>query len=154
MSALLRSATAKRSLLKATAGMTGLALAAAAVAIRSTLTVVRVHGHSMEPTFVDGDRLLVRRTGTFRRGDVAVFATPQWLRVPGDPEWLVKRVSAVSGGQLTVLGDNPHSVDSRAFGPVPAATALGVVIRRLDPPRSISPAHAVLPPASDDWSIP
>jgi signal peptidase I len=60
-----------------------------------TFRLVRVKGHSMDPTYSDGQWLLVRRPNWPARpprvGDVVVF----WL----DNELLVKRVAAV-GGQL------------------------------------------------------
>src|SRR5947207_2938341 len=60
-----------------------------------TFRLVRVKGHSMDPTYSDGQWLLVRRPNWPSRaprvGDVVVF----WL----DNELLVKRVAAV-GGQL------------------------------------------------------
>ncbi|MEU6236134.1 S26 family signal peptidase [Kitasatospora sp. NPDC047058] len=116
---------------------------ATAVVVRRSFELVVVEGGSMEPTLRDGDRVLVRRTRAFRRGDVVVFPVPGGPRVPQDPSWLVKRVSAVAGdpaadgcpavpsGHLAVLGDNPRSLDSRAFGTVPSRTALGVAVRRM-----------------------
>jgi signal peptidase I len=60
-----------------------------------TFRLVRVKGHSMDPTYSDGQWLLVRRPNWPSRpprvGDVVVF----WL----ENELLVKRVAAV-GGQL------------------------------------------------------
>ncbi|MGY0235087.1 S26 family signal peptidase [Longispora urticae] len=124
--------------------LAGAGLAGARVRYR----VVTVVGSSMTPTFHDGDRLLVRRTRTVRRGTPLVFAPPGRPR-PGDPPWLVKRATATPGdpvppemaaavpdpvvpaGYLAVLGDNPHSLDSRRFGLVPVAAVLGVVVRRL-----------------------
>ncbi|WP_018348420.1 S26 family signal peptidase [Longispora albida] len=121
---------------------------AGVVAARLRYRVITVSGASMTPAFHDGDRLLVRRTRTVRRGTALVFAPPGPSR-PSDPPWLVKRAAAVSGdrvppemagavrvpvvpeGYLAVLGDNPHSLDSRRFGLVPVAAVLGVVVRRL-----------------------
>jgi signal peptidase I len=75
---------------------------------------------------------------------------------PGGPvagrQWILKRVAALPGhplpeglgaaagttadGQvppatLVVLGDNPHSEDSRRWGPFPGERVLGVVVARL-----------------------
>lgn len=116
---------------------------------RSRYVVVTVRGHSMMPTFRDGQRLLVRRrTGrrTLRPGDVAVFVTPASAADPDGPAWLVKRVTAVAGdevppelatgcgrselippGHCVVRGDNPRSLDSRHFGYLPERSVLGVV---------------------------
>ncbi|GAA2808830.1 S26 family signal peptidase [Kitasatospora sp. CM 4170] len=117
--------------------------AATALLLRRSFELVDVQGGSMEPTLRDGDRVLVRRTRVFRRGDVVVFPVPDGPRDPADAPWLVKRVSGVAGdpaadgcpavppGHLAVLGDNPRSLDSRTFGTVPSRTALGVAVRRM-----------------------
>ncbi|WP_018350494.1 S26 family signal peptidase [Longispora albida] len=123
-------------------------LAAAALWYRWRYRVITVSGESMEPTYVDGDRLLVRRSRTAGRGAAVVFAPPG-PGLPGDPPWLVKRATATAGdrvpeemtgavrvpvvpaGYLAVLGDNPRSLDSRRFGLVPESALLGVVVRRL-----------------------
>ncbi|WP_395297541.1 signal peptidase I [Kitasatospora hibisci] len=129
-----------------TAAVTAGALAGAVVTVllvRRSFELVDVQGGSMEPTLRDGDRVLVRRTRVFRRGDVVVFSVPDGPRDPEDAPWLVKRVSGVAGdpaadgcpavplGHLAVLGDNPRSLDSRTFGTVPSRTALGVAVRRM-----------------------
>jgi len=116
--------------------------------LRSRYVVVTVRGHSMMPTFRDGQRILVRRTGRrgLRPGDVAVFPTPASAAGPDTPAWLVKRVTAVAGdkvppelvvesgdtelippGHCVVRGDNPRSLDSRHFGYLPERSVLGVV---------------------------
>src|SRR5687767_11967364 len=96
-----------------------------------------VRGPSMEPTLLDGDRLLVLRGAQRlcppRAGDVAL-AQPFAL----DGREIVKRVAAVqrTGGDLRValLGDNPAaSTDSRAFGPVSRAEITGRVLVRYWP---------------------
>ncbi|GAA1556251.1 S26 family signal peptidase [Actinomadura kijaniata] len=121
--------------------------------LRRSLTLVRVAGGSMAPTYADGDRLLVRRTRRVRRGEAVVFRNP--VAPPGgvpDPPWLVKRVAATPGdpvpeevrpavraapgatvppGSLVVSGDARRSQDSRHFGYVPARDVVGVVLRRL-----------------------
>ncbi|WP_051468032.1 S26 family signal peptidase [Actinomadura oligospora] len=85
------------------------------------LVVVTVEGHSMAPTFQDGDRVLVRRRGLadVRVGDIVVLEppnTPDFLtapppvaggtaQAPARPKtpgaaaqvWNVKRVAAVPG---------------------------------------------------------
>jgi signal peptidase I len=74
---------------------------------------VTVRGQSMEPTFHDGDWLLVRRGRAPVRGQVVVVERPAVLLAPGGqplldsvsrsisvaPEyrWVVKRVAAISG---------------------------------------------------------
>jgi signal peptidase I len=103
-----------------------------------------VTGPSMAPTFLDGDRVLVRRTrpAAVRRGDVALVALP----TGNGTGWVVKRVAALPGdpappdlpgphvppGMLVLLGDNPPaSIDSRDFGYVPIERLFGVVVRKL-----------------------
>ena len=39
--------------------------------------IIRVSGHSMEPTFQDGDLVLLRRTNELRPGDLGVFLVDQ-----------------------------------------------------------------------------
>lgn len=124
--------------------------------LRRALVVVTVVGTSMEPTFRNGDRLLVRRCGldSVKRADVVVLEPP----ADHDPDsggglknhrWNVKRVAALPGdlvpgevaavagvglvppGNLVVLGDNARSVDSRQRGFFNADLLLGVVVRRL-----------------------
>ncbi|GAA2026039.1 S26 family signal peptidase [Catenulispora yoronensis] len=131
----------------------GLAAAAAfgLVVMRRRYTVITVSGSSMNPTYADGDRLLVRRASARRisREQVVVFRMPPGHRQEG-LRWLVKRAAAVPGdpvpadmhaveglgalvppGRLLVRGDNPRSLDSRHFGYVPAGDVLGVAVRPL-----------------------
>lgn len=90
----------------------GLGLLPAMLLGRVLVTVV-VSGMSMEPTYHDGDRVLVRRSVTPNRGDVVVVERPEppplgpWRRPPiartagattvGARDWLIKRVAAVPG---------------------------------------------------------
>ncbi|GAA3681892.1 hypothetical protein GCM10022224_052740 [Nonomuraea antimicrobica] len=145
------------------------ALAAALVAVRRTLVVVRVSGVSMWPTYRPGDRVLVRRAaaGRVRRGEVVVFesAGPSgWgtgpLPAPQAAAWTIKRVAALAGdpvpddvaaavaaepgapvpeGALVVLGDGESSADSRMWGYLPADRVLGVAVRRMSSGASGAP---------------
>ena len=101
----------------------------------------------MSPTYVNGDRLLVRRGSECQVGDVVVFDHPGGIF--GSPPMLVKRVAAVAGdpvpepvrprvgvspvptGSIIVLGDNGHSLDSRSLGYIDTRTLRGVVVRQL-----------------------
>ena len=58
-----------------------------------------------------------------RPGDVVVFRHPTLGRLIK----LVERVEA-DGGLVYVTGLDPHSRDSRVFGPLPRALLLGKVI--------------------------
>ncbi|GAB1646590.1 S26 family signal peptidase [Krasilnikovia sp. MM14-A1259] len=73
------------------------------------LVMVTVRGHSMEPMFQEGDRVLVRRHQTPVRGQVVVIEQPRHGR-PAEPPgptvgaaeisarwWLIKRVAAAPG---------------------------------------------------------
>lgn len=109
---------------------------------------IEVKGPSMEPTFTQGQRLLVSKAwwlvGDIRKNDIVVFKR--------DDEFVIKRVYAVGGetvdfynvpesynllsgeykvpaGEYYVLGDNrPVSEDSRVFGPIDRSEILGKVI--------------------------
>lgn len=92
---------------------------------RSWPSRVAVAGHSMEPTLMAGDWLLVDPAAFARRppgpGDLVVAADP---RAPG--RWIVKRIWEVQhDGRLRLAGDHPaHAADWAALGPVrPAAVA-------------------------------
>lgn len=118
--------------------------------LRARLRVVEVRGGSMRPTYLDGDRLLVRRRRRPAAGQVAVFRRPELPgRSAADVDWLVKRVVATAGepvpaelaavvadrlvpaGRFLVRGDNPDSIDSRHFGYIAERDLLGTAVRVL-----------------------
>jgi signal peptidase I len=123
------------------------AVATVALLLRQRALIIMVEGHSMAPTYADGDRLLVRRGKTCCAGDVVVFRVDQPL--PDSPPMLVKRVAAVAGdpvpeavrpavaddvvpdGQFVVLGDSSHSLDSRKLGLIPVDRLVGTVTRQV-----------------------
>jgi signal peptidase I len=113
---------------------------------RRWCTVVTVRGHSMNPTLVDGQRVLAVRRPHYRTGDVVVFRIADGAGTPGDPHHRVKRVVATGGaarpaafdgsalpavvpaGHLAVAGDNAeHSQDSRHLGYIPLHDVIGRV---------------------------
>ena len=132
-------------------GLLGGCATAAAVRIRRRWVVAVVRGHSMMPTFVDGQRVLARRVAgrRIRPGDVVVFRMRSPFTPPSadNPGYRIKRVVAVAGdpppawlpgldpsatvpvGHFVVTGDNPNSEDSRHFGPVPESAVLGLLRR-------------------------
>ncbi|GAA2884669.1 S26 family signal peptidase [Streptosporangium fragile] len=132
-------------------GLASLATLAIGFRMRRCFLVVTVRGVSMEPTYREGERVLVRRASlaAVRPGQVVVVADPvppgRWIikraaAVPGDPvpEEVAAAVRAAPGarvpaGHLVLLGDNPAaSADSRRFGYVSGGRLLGVVSRRLN----------------------
>lgn len=154
-------------------------LAAALVAggwawLRRSYVVVTVTGPSMQPTYHDGDRVLVRRRplSAIRPGDVVVIARPDAAG------WMIKRVVAIPGqappvdrvpslsaltqtrvpdGTLVLLGDNPSfSKDSQRYGYLAADRLLGRVVRRFAaaPGESVAPAESVArgEGAQGDWA--
>ncbi|MEV0385480.1 S26 family signal peptidase [Nonomuraea sp. NPDC050643] len=130
--------------------------------VRRRYLVVTVHGESMVPAYLPGERVLVRRTapGALRAGQVVVLREFAAARPDGDrveeprPQWIIKRVAAVPGdaiprdtvpalrtapgtlvpaGRLVVLGDNPaRSHDSRHTGYLTADRLFGVVLRKVE----------------------
>jgi signal peptidase I len=107
---------------------------------RSRRVVVR--DESMAPVLAPGDRLWVdpRPGRPFERGDIVVLRDPE---TPG--RLLVKRVVGLAGdrpgsaeplpaGTVYLEGDNPdRSRDSRAFGPVPLGSLVGLAWFRYSP---------------------
>jgi len=118
-------------------------LAAALLAVRRALFVVRIEGVSMEPTYHSGDAVLAVRPPLgppVRRGDVVVCRLP--VELQGPTGYLVKRVAGLAGdevadagvippGQVFVLGDGTSSYDSRRFGALPLSALRGRVVARL-----------------------
>jgi nickel-type superoxide dismutase maturation protease len=89
----------------------------------------RVQDTSMQPILQPGDRLLVFTWAAVRAGDLVVFRDPE-----AHSTFLVKRVRAVAEDGLEVRGDNPNvSRDSRHFGLIPPALAIGRVVYRYLP---------------------
>jgi len=111
-----------------------------------------VSGPSMEPTFYNGDYLIVDEiTYHFEKpkiGDVVVFRYPldtskffikRIEGLPGDKVNIMGKEIVLKDGEYYVLGDNsPHSSDSRIWGPVPQNLLIGRVLIRLWPLNKIS----------------
>ncbi len=99
---------------------------------------VRVVGHSMLPTFAEGDVLwsnrLVYRFRAPRKGEIVVVDHPT------RPLRMIKRVVGVPGdvvegrrlaaGEFFVIGDNPGgTTGSESFGPVSRQSIVALVRR-------------------------
>ncbi|MEP6469154.1 MAG: nickel-type superoxide dismutase maturation protease [Chloroflexota bacterium] len=104
---------------------------------RRAVDVVEVHGLSMAPTLMPGDRLVVEalsyRYRLPRPGEIVLAQDP---RAPSRE--LVKRVSWVDAAAASaeLMGDAPDtSTDSRTFGVIPLATIRWRVAARYWPPR-------------------
>lgn len=122
-----------------------------ALAINIFIKPVIVRGPSMEPTFRDGDFLIVDKNEDIDRDDVIVFKQ--------DGTYLIKRVIAKEGDRIFVDGNTEHvnddkykdaiavgqdewfvmgdnrnnSYDSREFGCIKSDDIVGVVAVRLFP---------------------
>jgi hypothetical protein len=85
-----------------------------------------VADRSMEPTLVDGQGVVGIRFGSPVVDQLRAFEHPD---SPGF--WLVKRVTAVSGGSMIVESDNDdaETIDSNTFGPVDVAGSYRIVVR-------------------------
>jgi len=112
---------------------------------------IQVSGPSMEPTFVNGDRLLASSAywlvGEIKPNDIVVVEseepgedtiikrvykvegeTVDWLNVPNDYS-LAQGEYVVPAGSIYILGDNREvSEDSRRFGAVPRDRILGKIV--------------------------
>ncbi|WP_086841150.1 S26 family signal peptidase [Amycolatopsis kentuckyensis] len=112
--------------------MAGLAAGAVAVLVllvvlRRRYVVAHVRGHSMSPTFHDGERVVATRRRHYRVGDVIVFRPPSTASRPGgrvakppargnapdvtatDVAWRIKRIAAVAGDPVPawLAADHP-----------------------------------------------
>ena len=86
-----------------------------------------VRGRSMQPTYVDGDRLLLLHGARPRVGRAAVVRLP-------DGTVAVKRVVRREPGGWWVERDNPaEGVDSWSVGAIPDDDVVAVVLGRVWP---------------------
>ena len=103
-------------------------------------SIGEVSGESMEPTFHDMDKVLIRKYPllyrTPRKGEVVVVYDLH------DKDYIIKRIGAIPGevvilngktvnlnkNQYVVIGDNSElSYDSRYYGPVHLKQIIGIV---------------------------
>ena len=82
----------------------------------------RVSGNSMLPTLTHGQIVYVRRWLYSPRVNDVVMIRHEGLDK-------IKRIKAIHGHDITVVGDNPQeSTDSRQFGVLPVAVVVGKVL--------------------------
>lgn len=98
----------------------GMTLAMTAFLLQ-TFAFFKVSGTSMEPTFRDGDAVVMKRASELRSGQVTVFPMPSsWAFLNPDEEGqtLVKRVWAVPGDKFEFDGKR-FTVNGEAVGTLP-----------------------------------
>ena len=73
----------------------GLVVAGWPAVLGGVTTCADVQGHSMDPTYHEGDMIIARKTNTVNVGDIVVYKVP-----PGYPHSGVDVVHRVAGGSL------------------------------------------------------
>lgn len=98
--------------------------------IVNNYSIHQVSGHSMDPTFQDGDLILVKLTGEPQNMDVVVLTTTKIDNYENDPGNVIKRYyEDYSTDGYFVLGDNSEvSYDSRYYGEAPKEALQGIVV--------------------------
>lgn len=146
-------------------GVLLLVVAGAAWWVHWTYVAITVEGSSMTPALTPGDRVLIRRGRRgLKRDQIVVIREPRgtqgWAQSPPAGRdlrasgWYIKRAVAMPGdpmdervkghgdvvpeGHILVIGDHPHSGDSKQHGPCPVDQILGVVVRRMERAREYS----------------
>lgn len=92
--------------------------------------IQQVSGHSMDPTFDDGDIILVALGAQPEDGDVVILTTSYIDNYEVEGDHVIKRYyEEYSTDGLYVLGDNAQvSYDSRYYGEAPVEACQGVVV--------------------------
>lgn len=94
---------------------------------------IKVTDSSLSPEYREGDYVVITTIPFFLRrirvGDVIVFRQPIY-------GILIKKVELVleEGERYFVVGEHPHSIDSRQFGPISREALLGKVIWHIPKP--------------------
>lgn len=92
--------------------------------------IQQVAGSSMNPTFNDGDIILVDLKSEPKDNDVVILTTSYIEGYEIEGEYIIKRYyEEYSTDGLFVLGDNAAvSYDSRYYGEAPKESCVGIVI--------------------------
>jgi len=94
-----------------------LILVVAAIFVFSTFGFNHVRGRSMEPSFSDGDWVIIMETSAIEDGDVVIVNSKGIVKA----DWIIKRYceDKSSDSEVWLEGDNKDiSCDSRLLGPV------------------------------------
>src|SRR5262245_30465991 len=84
-------------------------------ALGGTASYVVVQGGSMEPTYEDGDLVLIREAGSYREGDIIAFRAGGTF---DDPTRVIHRIVGDTGeGTFNTQGDNRDEIDPWTPGP-------------------------------------
>ena len=99
------------------------------------LRLVRVRGHSMAPSYRDGDYVLtvMPRFVSLKTGDDVVCRTHQGM--------VLKRVTQMQGSRLSLTGLNGLSIDSSQLGEINVRDVIGRVIRHVPRKRQTAGAR-------------
>lgn len=100
------------------------------ILLTSTFSLGHVSGHSMDPTFDDGDYVLIMNKKAPSDNDVVILDTSKIAKFDHDVPELIKRYyKDKSTNGYYILGDNSAaSYDSRYFGEVEKDSYEGSVI--------------------------
>ena len=95
---------------------------------------MQVEGYSMWPTLKPKDRVIVRPLN--QQSELPPIGAIVVCIHPHQPSCrVIKRLSAVTDSQLTILGDCPDaSTDSRQWGSIPRECLIGQVVARAAAP--------------------
>ena len=88
------------------------------------LTVARVQGESMAPSYHSGDLVLIRKARKVKRNNIVIAHRPDQ-----EDLLIIKRVITITNNGYWLQGDNPEfSDDSRLFGEVSKELIKGIVL--------------------------
>ncbi|MDR0751543.1 MAG: signal peptidase I [Christensenellaceae bacterium] len=71
--------------------------------LNTSFNVMQIDGTSMANTLQHKDNVVVFKLGTYMRGDVIIFVSPDFVNNPYRKEYLVKRIIALPGDYIEVV---------------------------------------------------